>query len=451
MLVFHSTARIGANRTLPTFRRYSSYQPVAKFTNTQSNTITFPDQTVYAGSESLLPFVSAIKTSTKRPLIVTDKGLQKLGVPQQLVSVLTKHDLQPAISDDSEPNPSCQDVVNIALTYVRNGCDSFIGLGGGGPLDAMKISAALIAQSKLDKNFNLEQYGVTWVTDNMPPILKNMSSEFKAYIPPINAIPTTAGTGSEGGKSAVIVNPQGQKKVYGNPAFMPKYVALAPQLTEQLPPLLTAATGIDALSHLLEAWFVPPETVLFPEEGGPADGYLSKADVSRCDNYALEGISLIAEHLPAAFRDGSNLTARLYMQVAALLGAKAFRKGDLGGIHATAHSVGAFFHLHHGTAIGRMMVPVLKFNESKASPDLIREKFEPLKQVFTSKGYSGSTLSACVTNFMAQFPIPTGLKELPLSPNTLEQLSELAHIDPCQTNPVSLTKEDYRQIFDSAI
>eukprot|EP01127_Copromyxa_protea_P010988 TRINITY_DN2732_c3_g1_i1.p1 TRINITY_DN2732_c3_g1~~TRINITY_DN2732_c3_g1_i1.p1 ORF type:complete len:277 (-),score=36.15 TRINITY_DN2732_c3_g1_i1:2-832(-) len=275
-----------------------------------------------------------------------------------------------------------------------------------------------------------------------------MSAEFKSLIPPINAVPTTAGTGSEAGKSAVIVNPQGQKKVYGNPAFMPSFVALAPQLTEQLPPLLTAATGIDALSHLLEAWFVPPETVLFPSEGGSVDGYLSKTDVARCDGYALEGIQLIVEHLPTAFKNGNNLTSRFYMQIAALLGAKAFRKGDLGGIHATAHSVGAFYHLHHGTAIARMIVPVLKFNE--ASPQAIPEKFELIRQIFISQGYQGATLSACVSNFMGQFPIPTGLKELSVSDTDIEKLTELASIDPCQTNPVSLTRHDYRQIFDSA-
>lgn len=141
-----------------------------------------------------------------------------------------------------------------------------------------------------------------------------MSAEFKGYVPPLNAIPTTAGTGSEAGKSAVIVSPEGQKKVYGNPAFMPSHVALVPQLTEQvcilfepsvtsqLPPLLTAATGIDALSHLLEAWFVPPVTVLFEAEGGTKDGYLSVADVERCDNFALEGIQLVVENLAAAYK-----------------------------------------------------------------------------------------------------------------------------------------------------
>lgn len=120
-------------------QRYSTYRPISKFTNTQNNTITFPDQIVrldlyknllpqvFAGTESLLPFVSAIKPTTKRPLIVTDKGLTKLGMPQDLASVFAKHDLEPVISDDSEPNPSCDDVVKIALAFVNNKCDSFIG------------------------------------------------------------------------------------------------------------------------------------------------------------------------------------------------------------------------------------------------------------------------------------------------------------------------------------
>eukprot|EP01126_Amoeba_proteus_P049433 TRINITY_DN5780_c0_g1_i5.p1 TRINITY_DN5780_c0_g1~~TRINITY_DN5780_c0_g1_i5.p1 ORF type:complete len:316 (-),score=51.27 TRINITY_DN5780_c0_g1_i5:77-1024(-) len=314
----------------------------------------------------------------------------------------------------------------------------------------MKVSATLIAQSSITENF-WESDSTMWIVTELASMLKNMKPEFKSNIPPLFALPTTAGTGSEGGKSAVILNPNGHKKVYGNPVLVPQYVALVPQLTEKLPPFLTAATGIDALSHLLEAWFVPPETVLFPDEGGPQDGYLSKEDVTRCDRFALEGIDLVVRHLPEAFKNGNDQRARLNMQIAALFGAKAFRKGDLGGIHATAHTIGSLFHLHHGTAIARMMVPVLRFNESKIGhTGCDGGKFQQLHDIFLKHGYTGSSLSVSVLNFLSQFGIPTGIRDLKDPETNIATLSLVASQDPCQTNPVPLTLEDYRLIFESA-
>lgn len=137
------------------------------------------------------------------------------------------------------------------------------------------------------------------------------------------------------------------------------------------------------------------------------------------------------------------------MQIAALFGAKAFRKGDLGGIHAAAHALGAHFHLHHGTAISRMMVPVVQFNEKKARGALI-PRFEKIHALLIANGYKGETLSASLEAFLKQFNIPVGLQGLKITDQDLDQIANLANSDPCQTNPIPLAHADYTTIFNQA-
>jgi len=269
-----------------------------------------------------------------------------------------------------------------------------------------------------------------------------MPNEFISAIPVMCSIPTTAGTGSEGGKSSVITDPNGVKFVFGHPAFFSKLVALVPQYTEKLPPDLTAATGIDALFHSVEAWFVS-------EEAAIADG-LDKSGIDRCEKFALDGIELVVKNLPKAYKNGSDLQARLNMQVAALYGAKAFRKGDLGGIHATSHGIGAYYHVHHGTSIGRMAVPVLRFNESKIANELWQSKFDTILKIFNKNGVAGDKLSDAVYNFLNQFGIKFGLNGLNVTEKDVEALTAMATKDPCQTNPFSLKEADYRKIYYDA-
>jgi alcohol dehydrogenase class IV len=265
--------------------------------------------------------------------------------------------------------------------------------------------------------------------------------QFVSSVPAIAGIPTTAGTGSEGGKSAVITLPDGVKMVFGNPVFMPKTVALVPQFTQKLPASLTAGTGIDALFHNMEAFFVTYQAAL-------NDG-MNDAEIAYTDDFALKGISLIVDNLPNAIKNGNDLNTRLKMQVAALYGAKAFRKGDLGGVHATAHSLGAFYHLHHGTAIARMSVPVLKYNAERMSEET-RKAFGSVHEIFKKGGYAGATLADSTAKFLAPLGIPLGLKELPVQSGDIEKLAKIAANDPCQTNPVPLKEQDYKSIFESA-
>lgn len=320
------------------------------------------------------------------------------------------------------------------------------GLGGGGPLDAAKAGMALVAQKRLDGKFDLERDGHKFVA-NIRPFMSNAMKDAKGWeqwtkaVPAIAGIPTTAGTGSEGGKSAVITLQDGVKLVFGNPVFMPKTVALVPQFTSKLPASLTAGTGIDALFHNMEAFFVTYKAAL-------NDG-MNDADIAYTDDFALKGISLIVDNLPNAVKNGNDLNTRLKMQIAALYGAKAFRKGDLGGIHATAHALGAYYHLHHGTAIARMSVPVLKYNAERMT-DETRKAFGTVHEIFKKGGYAGATLADSTAKFIAPLGIPLGLKELPVKAGDLAKLAAIAANDPCQTNPVPLKEADYSAIFESA-
>jgi len=207
-----------------------------------------------------------------------------------------------------------------------------------------------------------------------------------------------------------------------------------------MPPPLTAATGIDALFHNLEAYFVTVRAAIL-------DG-LDSHGIARCDNFALNGTSLIVRWLPRAYSNANDLEARLHLQIAALLGAKAFRKGDLGGIHATAHAIGARYHLHHGTAIARMAVPVLAWNEERADVEL-RRKLETVKRIF-EKISGGGRLSEIIEIFLGSLKLDVGLRGLPLTEKDIPVLAELAAKDGCQTNPVLLGVQDYNQIFMNA-
>jgi len=275
----------------------------------------------------------------------------------------------------------------------------------------------------------------------LKPLLRALPKTYQDAIPFMGAIPTTAGTGSEGGKSAVILDPSGNKFIFGHPIFFPRIVGLIPNFTYSLPPELTAATGVDALFHLLEALFVT-------HADGINDG-LNEVEIARCDNWALLGTEIIAQFLPQCLATPHLYQARFYMQFASLFGAKAFRKGDLGAVHATAHSIGALYHLHHGTAIARMSVPVLEFNESKANPDL-KDKFDRIRQIFNKAGVEGDSLSKVIKEFLKRVKLPLGLSGIDVQPGHIEKLVQLAVNDGCQTNPIRLAAADYKVIFTNA-
>lgn len=263
---------------------------------------------------------------------------------------------------------------------------------------------------------------------------------YVANMPPLICIPTTSGTGSEGGRSSVITC-HSKKRVIGHPSLLPKYVALDPTVTVSMPPKLTFATGIDALFHCLEAFFVLDEVAR--SEG------MSQEMIDICDKYAKSGTSIILKSLPKVMKQPDDLGSRLNMQIAAFYGAKAFRKGDLGAIHASAHALGSKYHLHHGESIGRMSVPVLIYNQRMAAEETLK-KFSEMLSYFEASGYSGNTLAEAVYKFIQEGGIEYGIKDMQLKKTDITRLAQLATADPCSTNPVPMTVDAYKEVFDIA-
>lgn len=269
---------------------------------------------------------------------------------------------------------------------------------------------------------------------------EKLQQAYNEALPALSLIPTTAGTGSDGGKSAVISMMNGRKLVFGHPSLMAPTVALNPAYTTSMPAHMTAATGVDALAHSLEAYFVTRAAAV-------NDG-LNDQEIGITDEYALKGVKLILDNLPKVMTNPKDLAARQQMQIAALYGAKAFRKGDLGAVHATAHTIGALHHLHHGEAIARMTVPVFRYNETRAS-DETSKKFGNIREIFNKHGYKGATLSEAVSSFLKTLNLPYGLEGLEHH-NDWDNMAEIASKDGCGTNPVQLGVADYKNIFIDA-
>lgn len=264
-----------------------------------------------------------------RPLLVTDRGLASLPIVADTVALLAAAGLPAAVFSDVHPNPTGTDVDN-GLAVLRAGKhDGVIAFGGGSALDAAKAIALMAGQTRPLWDF---EDRADWWTRIDPNAMV-----------PVVAVPTTSGTGSEVGRASVILDEAvSVKKIIFHPKMLPARVICDPALTVGLPPALTAATGIDALSHNLEAWCAP--------------GFHPQAD-----GIATQGIILIQQSLLAAYKDGSDLDARGKMMAASLMGATAFQKG-LGAMHSIAHVVGAHLHAHHGLLNAIVMPYVLVHN-----------------------------------------------------------------------------------------
>src|SRR5688572_18326950 len=299
------------------------------------STFSFPTTTIFGpGAIQELP-QRLLGLGVKRPLVVTDPGL----IHTEAFPIL-QHSLGAAQRDKDwfifssvHPNPIEQDVVRGAEAYRKNNCDGIIAFGGGSALDAGKAVRLLIKQPKL----NLAEFN--WKDDWFD-------------LAPCIAIPTTAGTGSEVGRSSVIILEKTQKKsVLFHPGLLASLVLLDPELTRGLPAKLTAATGADALTHAIESFTSP---VFHP----------------LCDGIALEAIHITVEALPRAYRDGNDIDARGKMLVAAAMGAVAFQK-DLGTTHSLAHPLSTICGMHHGLANALCLPEVMRFN-AKRKPGLYR-------------------------------------------------------------------------------
>ncbi len=385
--------------------------------NSCFSTFSFPTTTVF-GAGSLTELPSRLEgIGIKRPMIVTDSGLldtQAFALLQQALGV-ERRGKDWSLFSGVHPNPIEQDVIQAAATFRKEQCDGIIAFGGGSALDVGKATRLLIKRPELQ--ISRFDYKEDW-TDLAPCI----------------CIPTTAGTGSEIGRSSVITIEATQRKaVLFHPELLAKLVILDPELTRLLPPKLTAATGADALIHCIESFTSP---VFHP----------------LCDGIALEGVHLIVEALPRAFRNGNDIDARGKMLVAAAMGAVAFQK-DLGATHSLAHPLSTICGMHHGTANALCLPFVMRFNAER-KPGLYRRV--GLASGLDVLKCSDTEADALTINFISKFMIDLelrpGLRAYGVKESNIEALTEQAIQDSChQTNPVPVTAADLKSLYGSAL
>ncbi len=371
--------------------------------------------TVWVGNNRIIEINSACKSlKIKKPLFVTDKDLAGLDFVKNIIKIIEKEFKNLNIFSNFSGNPNGDDVDKGVKEFKKNNCDGVIAFGGGSGLDVGKAIAFMSGQTRPIWDF--EDIGDYWKRAN------------NDNIAPIIAVPTTAGTGSETGRaSAIINNETGVKKIIFHPKFLPSIVILDPVLTLDLSPRLTAATGMDALAHNLEAFCAP--------------GFHPMAD-----GIAIEGIRLTKKSLMTAVKDGKNLEARSDMLAAASMGSTAFQKG-LGAIHSLSHPVNAQFNLHHGLSNAIFMPYVLTYNKKFIEKRIVSIcDFLGLKKDF-------KCFLDWILELRKDLNIPNALSEV-ISEDKfdLEMLSKMALEDPSTaTNPRLLNLEDMKKLYDHSM
>lgn len=347
--------------------------------------------------------------SISRPLIVTDPQFSENENFKKMIEHLSKGSIQFSIFTDIKGNPTGKNVSDGVLKFNADANDGVIAIGGGSALDAGK---AIAFMSKQKENlWFFEDVGDNWTK----AIIKDM--------PKVIAIPTTAGTGSETGRASLIVDEDTYtKKIIFHPSILPDLVILDPELTISLPAHLTAATGMDALAHCLEA-------------------YCSEVYHPMAHGIAIEGVRIIKNNLVDAFKDPKNLFARSQMLVSSPMGSTAFQKG-LGAIHSLSHPINAIHDLHHGLTNAIFMPYVIKFNQS-----VIEEKMERLSKYIELKNQSFDGFLEWILDLRKQLLIPHTLKELNVKFD-FDKLSKMALVDPSTpTNPIVLSQEDMKVLY----
>jgi len=348
------------------------------------------------------------------PLFVTDKDLINLPMVKSIISNLKKKFHKLSLFSNFSGNPIGENVDEGVKVFNENKCDGIIAFGGGSGLDVGKAIAFMSGQSRPIWDF--EDIGDYWTRADESKIL------------PIIAVPTTAGTGSETGRASAIINKQtGIKKIIFHPKMLPSIVILDPVLTVDLSPRLTAATGMDALAHNLEAFCAP--------------GFHPMAD-----GIAIEGMKLIKESLLVAVKNGKDLKARIDLLAAASMGSTAFQKG-LGAIHSLSHPVNAQFNIHHGLSNAIFMPYVLTFNKN-----VIENKIITICDYLNLQKNFQSFLD-WILDLRKKLNIPHKLSDVvDIKKIDLEQLSKMAFEDPSTGgNPKKITIDDMKILYEHSI
>tara|TARA_B100000131_G_C18123911_1_gene613944 strand:+ start:2267 stop:3427 length:1161 start_codon:yes stop_codon:yes gene_type:complete len=359
-------------------------------------------------------FIACNQLELKNPLFVTDKDLISLPLVKKIVSNLKAEIKDLKIFSNFSGNPIGENVSEGVKFYNLSKCDGVIAFGGGSGIDVGKAIAFMCGQTRAIWDF--EDIGDWWTRADV------------SKISPIIAVPTTAGTGSETGRASAIINKEtGVKKIIFHPKMLPSIVILDPNLTLDLSPRLTAATGMDALAHNLEAFCAP--------------GYHPMAD-----GIALEGMRLIKNSLLKAFNNGKDIRARMDLLTAASMGSTAFQKG-LGAIHSLSHPINSKFNVHHGLSNAIFMPYVLSFNKNTIENKIISIcDYLDLDKSFKS-------FLNWILDLRKDLNIPHKLSDVMECSNiNLEELSLMAYEDPSTGgNPKKINKEDLKEMYKKSI
>jgi alcohol dehydrogenase class IV len=372
--------------------------------------------TMWVGANRINDIAEACKNlGITKPLFVTDNGLAETYIVKNTLKILKDNQISVELYFNVVGNPTGTNVTEGANYFNENSCDGVIAFGGGSGLDVGKAIAFMSGQTL--PLWDFEDVGDNWTKANSNKIA------------PIIAVPTTAGTGSETGRASVILNEEtGVKNIIFHPKFLPSIVILDPVLTVGLPPKITAATGMDALAHNLEAYCAP--------------GYHPMAD-----GIALEGMRIINEWLLEAVNNGSNIEARLNMLTAASMGSTAFQKG-LGAIHSLSHPVNALNNIHHGLSNAIFMPYVLTFNR-----DVIEKKIIKICDYLELKERSFDGFVNWVLDLRKKLDMPHKLSEVMDEKDfDLDRLSKMALADPSTGgNPKKLSEKDMKLMYQHSL
>lgn len=379
--------------------------------------MSFPTRVVFGvGALQRLPSLVA-RLRMERPLVVSDPGVVRAGLTQRVYDLLKKHDASYAVFDQVQLNPTEQDAFEGLAAYRKGTCDGVVAIGGGSPLDAAKLIQLLVTHPPPLSRYDDATGGDRFVKDDMPPLI---------------AIPTTAGTGSEVSRSGVAtLKDTDRKTVIFSPHLMPRGAICDPELTVGLPPGPTAATGMDAFTHCLES-------------------YIARGVHPLADALAIDGIARVARSLPNAVRQGGDLVARTDMMVAAMEGAMAFQKG-LGACHALAHALTPIAGVHHGLANAIALPAVLEFNRPACEPALARVAIAMGDHSLEPPAGLAARAIERVRTLAAEIGIPlrlrdVGVREVDLPRVAMKAFQDASH----QTNPRACTEADLLAIVRAA-
>ena len=347
----------------------------------------------------------------KRPLFATDKGVVAVGLLDRVRDHLPK-DMASAVFDETPANPTERAVLKAVEAYRAHDADGIIAIGGGSSMDLAKAVAILATHPGPLVQYTAAEGGIPKIT---------------AKVAPVVAIPTTAGTGSEVGRGAIIIFEDGRKIGLISPNLLPKLALCDPELTLGLPAGITAGTGMDAMTHCVE-------TFLSPNVNPPADAI------------ALDGARKAARFLVRAVENGQDREARWNMMMAAMEGAMAFQKG-LGAVHAMSHPLGSMedLKLHHGTLNAVILPTILRWNEGH-----VGDKYERLRETLDLP--AGTDLAGYVEKMNATIGLPSGLKAMGVPSQVLPRMAEAAIKDHCHlTTPRQPTVAEYATLFERAM